>query len=379
MFRLLPLTILTLTLISCTTKSSSIDNEATGNSRAGVFKTFLYVTNSADGTISSFELTESDGEPAFTVLQTINTGDSISEPWQVIANAAQDTLYVGYSGANAVLNGIQSFTIAPETGLLAASRFFDSTGNRVFGMNFSRNEDFLLAANYDTFQGCNLYALDSVDGLIFADRHDNNLSSPLEVVAHPALDVFYVVNSGSDSIEVARYNIIGEPEQVEQEAASDTPVSLAMHRNAKVLIAVHNSSLDSIIQSFAISASDGSLTSLVTATSNSAANSMPRHVVMHPTLDVFYVVNENASNVGTYSINPTTGAFAQLGTNAAGSVSWSAAIDPTGKFLVVPNMQDDNLSVFNINQTTGALTAAATPTLAAGDGPRYARFVRIAQ
>ena len=47
----------------------------------------------------------------------------------------------------------------------------------------------------------------------------------------------------------------------------------------------------------------------------------------------------------------------------------SVAVDPSGRFAYVANNNSDNVTTFSIDQTTGALIEVGTE-VAAGDGPR---------
>jgi 6-phosphogluconolactonase (cycloisomerase 2 family) len=73
------------------------------------------------------------------------------------------------------------------------------------------------------------------------------------------------------------------------------------------------------------------------------------------------VANNSSDDVSVYTINPTTGALAAVGTPVtAGTDPVSVAVDPTGRFAYVANFGSGNVSVYSINPTTGALTAVGT-------------------
>ena len=81
------------------------------------------------------------------------------------------------------------------------------------------------------------------------------------------------------------------------------------------------------------------------------------------------MANLNSDNVTTFSIDPTTGALAQVGTAVlAGDGPRSVTVDPSGRFAYVANLNSDNVTTFSINPTSGALAELGTAVLA-GDGP----------
>jgi 6-phosphogluconolactonase (cycloisomerase 2 family) len=92
-------------------------------------------------------------------------------------------------------------------------------------------------------------------------------------------------------------------------------------------------------------------------------------VTVDPSGRFAYVANFNSNNVTTFSINQTTGALTEVGTEvAAGTAPSSVTVDPSGRFAYVANQDSDNVTTFSIDATTGALTEVGTE-VAAGDGP----------
>jgi 6-phosphogluconolactonase len=88
----------------------------------------------------------------------------------------------------------------------------------------------------------------------------------------------------------------------------------------------------------------------------------PRHLTFHPFLNVMYVVNELASSVTAYRLDPDSGLlteFQELSSVPADYEGrlWSADIEvtPNGKFLYASNRAIDTLAGYEVNQETGEL------------------------
>ena len=97
---------------------------------------------------------------------------------------------------------------------------------------------------------------------------------------------------------------------------------------------------------------------------------------MDPTGKFAYVVNDGASTVAGYTINPTTGALKPIDGSpfAAGATATSVAADPSGEFAYV--LIFSGVSGYTINATTGALTLVPGSPFAGGYG-YYAQSVAV--
>ncbi len=118
------------------------------------------------------------------------------------------------------------------------------------------------------------------------------------------------------------------------------------------------------VQTYAINASTGEMTSVGTI----AAGSYPSSIAVDPTGRFAYVANNGSDNVSAYTINTTTGALTAVAGSpfASGGQPNGIAIDPTGKFAYVAN--GGSVSAYTIDATTGALTAVTGSPFATGTG-----------
>ena len=90
----------------------------------------------------------------------------------------------------------------------------------------------------------------------------------------------------------------------------------------------------------------------------------PRHMVIHPVLDMVYVSDELPARVSRYALNRETGELRYLDSmppapEAAGEVEHTVSdirLHPSGRFLYLVNRGFDRVSVFSVDQENGELT-----------------------
>ena len=100
------------------------------------------------------------------------------------------------------------------------------------------------------------------------------------------------------------------------------------------------------------------------------ANTGPRHLGFHPTLNFAYVSDEQGSSITAYKYNASQGrlvALQTLPTLPAGFAEKNSTahleVHPTGKWVYVANRGHDSLAGFRIDQQTGrVISLGQTPT-----------------
>ncbi|MCU1277036.1 MAG: 6-phosphogluconolactonase [bacterium] len=129
------------------------------------------------------------------------------------------------------------------------------------------------------------------------------------------------------------------------------------------------------VAQYAFDAGAGTLTASTPATVTTPAASGPRHLALHPTRALAYVIEETDSMIGAYSID-AGGKLTLLqrqSTRAAGAtVANSGAevqLHPSGNFVYVSNRGDDDLGVFAVG-SDGKLTPTAH-VKTGGQTPRH--------
>jgi 6-phosphogluconolactonase len=118
-----------------------------------------------------------------------------------------------------------------------------------------------------------------------------------------------------------------------------------------------------LVAPFAFDATTGQLTALATA--SLPAGTGPRHLELHPTLPVLWVIGELGDTVTTFT-RATDGTLTSAGTvttlpngaDAASNYCADLHLEPGGAFLYGSNRGDDSLAIFSVSPGTGALTAA---------------------
>ncbi|TAK06245.1 MAG: hypothetical protein EPO39_09415, partial [Candidatus Manganitrophaceae bacterium] len=79
-----------------------------------------------------------------------------------------------------------------------------------------------------------------------------------------------------------------------------------------------------------------------------------------------YTVNSFSNDVSIFSIDPATGAPAQIGAIAAGREPYTVTVDPMGRFVYVGNFGSNDISMYAIDGTTGLLNPLGTVQTGAG-------------
>jgi 6-phosphogluconolactonase len=128
------------------------------------------------------------------------------------------------------------------------------------------------------------------------------------------------------------------------------------------------------VAQYVFDASMGKLTAATPATVATPAGSGPRHLALHPTRSLAFVIEETDSMIGAYTVaggtltslqRQSTRAVGASGTNTGAEVQ----VHPSGKFVYVSNRGDDDIGSFSVG-TDGRLTPIAH-TKTGGTTPRH--------
>ena len=106
---------------------------------------------------------------------------------------------------------------------------------------------------------------------------------------------------------------------------------------------------DSSIWSYSLALASGSLTQIGT---NLGTGSFPTAIVLTPSLDALFVVNQESDSISAYSVSTNGILTAVSGTVATGKMPTAAAIAPGGNFLFVANEGSNNVSAYSVSGTT---------------------------
>jgi 6-phosphogluconolactonase len=143
--------------------------------------------------------------------------------------------------------------------------------------------------------------------------------------------------------------------------AGSYPNSVAIDPNGKFAYVVNQTYpyYQGNISAYAINPASGVLTPMGGSPVFDSTGE-PYGVAVDPTGKFLYTPGVFTDVVAGYTINPTSGALAQMpGYFWTWAEPEGIAIDPTGKFVYAPNTASDDVSAYTINPTSGALTQIA--------------------
>jgi 6-phosphogluconolactonase (cycloisomerase 2 family) len=321
---------------------------------------YLYVTNAADNTLSSYSVNATTGAVAVIGAPTA-TGTS---PYAIVGSEA-------YGGgrfvfvANARSNDISAFAVDPMTGALTAvpgSPFTAGTDPQAMAV-FSGSSLFVANAGSDNVS---VYPIDPNTGALGAPSTSATAKSPTSIVIDPEGSQMYVANHGgsNDISEILGQTAVpGSPFP-----AGGNPLSLALGANGKFLYSANPDATNPSISGFSVDGGIGVLSPL----SGSPFPLPVSHYIATDQTGAYLYVTSGASILG-YAIDATTGALTPLPgfPVAAGANAYSISIDPTNHILYVTNDGAATVSGFIRDASTGALTPMAGSPFPAGNHPEF--------
>jgi len=263
-------------------------------------------------------------------------------------------LYIGGYG-----KGIYTSTFNAGTGTLTPPALDVETPSPSF---LAVTKNFLYAVNETNDGRVSSFAISRRDGkLTPINSASAKGAGPCHLSLDPSGRSLFVANYSSGSIAVLpvdREGRLGEATSSIQHSGTKPHAHWIALMPGKKTAAVADLGLDQILfyrfdsTTQMLAAADPPFVSL-------PKGSGPRHVAFHPSSPWFYVINELASTITTFSANRlsaletvTTLPADFTGTNSTAEI----AVHPSGKFLYGSNRGHDSIAVFAIDQTTGALT-----------------------
>ena len=193
--------------------------------------------------------------------------------------------------------------------------------------------------------------------------------------------VLYVVNESSQNISAYKIDsstgalseIVGSPF-----SALGFPVSIAVQPGGRFVFAANY--LASTISAFAINQTSGALTPVTG--SPFPAPLLPNSLVVHPSGRFLYVVSAGANQVAAYVI-ASSGTLTQISGSpfATGVDPRSITVEPLGRFAYVTNGNltfSDSVTAYTINPASGALAEISGSPFPAGSIPAAATPMRRA-
>jgi 6-phosphogluconolactonase len=232
------------------------------------------------------------------------------------------------------------------------------------------------------------FAIDAkTGGLTALNVQTSGGSGPCYVTVDPTGSCVLVANYWAGSLEVL---------PIEADGKLGSPTSLIQHKGSSVNKArqegphAHSVDLDPTgrlavaadlgldkLMVYRLDPRAGTLTPNVPPYADLAPGSGPRHLAFHPDGRHAYVINELASTVTVFDLDPSRGTFSELqtistrkpGATRAGNSTAEILVHPSGRFVYGSNRGDDALAIFAVDPTSGKLTTVGfQPT--GGKNPR---------
>lgn len=164
----------------------------------------------------------------------------------------------------------------------------------------------------------------------------------------------------SEAVEVIQHKGSG-PNQQRQKGPHAHGVAMWTYKG-KLLTYIADLGIDQVL-AFELKTATAKLTPWAAQPSvRLAPGCGPRHIALHPTAPLAFVINEMASTLTSFRIDPKTSIWMQADNQSTlpkgyTGESWTAevAVHPNGKFVYGSNRGHDSIAVFAIDLSTGRL------------------------
>lgn len=307
------------------------------------------------------------------------------------ALAADQTVFVGtYTGPHS--KGIYVFHFDPATGKFTPPEVAAETENPSF-LAVDPHQHFLYAVNeLDSYKGQKSGAVSvfSIDPKTAKLTFRQQVASLGGAPAHLAVD-----HTGHDLL-VANYNggnvvvfpiksdgTLGEHTALDQHSGSGPNHERQEGPHAHEIVLTNDNrfamspdlGLDKIIID-RFDAARGTLTADNPPFATVAPGSGPRHIVFARSSRFAYLMDEMATDVTVFSVDPKTGGMHALQTiptveeHDPGNTGAEIALDPSGRFLYTSTRKADVITEFSVDPRSGKLTLVGR-TPAGGKTPRF--------
>jgi YVTN family beta-propeller protein len=327
---------------------------------------FVSVTNGGGDTLSLYSIDQNTGQ--LTALSGLAGRD---RPSAVTYYTDTDEVTVTPRFAYvANFDGVSlsSYTINASNGTLTALGTPVATAGKPTSVTVDISGSYLYATNEVT-DNVSVFSINSSSGTLteiagspfsIETNPTGPETGPQSIIIDPSRRFAYVANS-TDTLSAYSINsstgaltlLSGSPF-----ATGDNPSSVTVDPTGRFLYNTNINTDD--VSVFTIDTGTGALTAVGAV----AAEDAPNSIVADPSGRFVYVANVGTSayNISAYSIDPQTGALAEIPGSPfpAGSAPFSITVDPLGEFVYVANQSSQNVTPYTINQTTGALTAGTS-------------------
>lgn len=286
---------------------------------------------------------------------------------------------------NARGKGISVYRIDQSSGAWTLVQVLETISNPQF-ISFDREQKFLYSAHGDGTE-IGAYAIDGQTGkLTFLNQQPTGgrnapalLPDPTNrymVLANgPGLAVFPRNKDGSLAPSSDTVVPAGEPGPYRKGQNGPHPHHVLFDPGGR-FIAAPDKGVDRI-HIYRLDLSNGKLVANDPPAVRSRSGAGPRHVAVHPTRPLTYVVNELDSTVTAYHWNSERGELKPFqvipttpATYTGDNTGSEIAVDPAGNFLYASNRGHNSIVIFAIDQAEGMLNAVGWESTQ-GKTPRF--------
>jgi 6-phosphogluconolactonase len=289
-----------------------------------------------------------------------------------IANAAEQTLYVGTYTRGTESRGIYAYRFDDATGALAPASIAEDVENPSF-LALHPNRKFLYSSDeIDTYDGqtegaISAWAIDDKTGaLTLINRVGAGGTSPCHLVVDPAGRNVLAVGYGSGTVAVFPIDAGGRLQsastRIEHHGAGRDPIRQASpHPHQVVLdptaerVWIPDLGLDQIV-AYEFDSEKGLLTPSDPTAEPTAPGAGPRHLAFHPDGRHAYSINELDLTITAFDYDPHHGALTpretilaiDKDTDRTGVSGAEIEVHPNGKFLYASLRGTDEIVAYEI-------------------------------
>jgi 6-phosphogluconolactonase (cycloisomerase 2 family) len=359
------------------TSSNTTQNEVT-------YKYYVFVTNSTDGTVSTFL-----EDPTTGALTSVSVATAGTTPGPIVVHPSGKYLYVINQGDGK----IQTFYIDKTTGALTTIGVPLTSGTRSVTVDPSGKFAYTVQYGTSPVPAVYMYTIDGTTGILIPTTPTSvSISAtgnfgPINIAVNPTSTYAYVSNNHDNVIDVFSIN---STTGVLSSSSSLNPASnnnlgpknvtgLTMDPSGKFVYGANNQT-PAGMDTYSVNQSTGALSrsSFVGDSGTSGLGGVgPSAGVLDSTGTCLYVAGGNVSSVYAFSVNTNTGVLTHLSSSPYSGPSKLPVVDPQDKFVYVigPN---NAISMYS-KDSTCALTALNSATVSTGAAPFGIAAVKIQQ
>jgi 6-phosphogluconolactonase len=259
--------------------------------------------------------------------------------------------------------GITAFSIAADGSLELINHQAGSDGGFTH-LSVTPDGKFVLGASYNG-GSVSVFPIDQSGGLgAEANLVDFGEGSQAHCVAYDDQGKYVLVpTKGADAVQQLLLDAAGQltantPPSVAS-ANGAGPRHIALHPSGGLAFVINE--LSSSVTSYQLA--DGKLTAGATLSSlpqDYDGNNTGAHIEVSPNGRFVYASNRGHDSIVTYSVNELTGELLLLQHAPTGNTPRDFDVDPNGELLIAANQDDGTLSVYRM-ETTGQLTPLGGP------------------